>query len=441
MKWSTLPVLLVVILHFSGQIRVTAGQDTNVRYILYDVNPGEGFNLRRDVFMRVAVFVKKLNQAKRGKFVLVLPPWGRLFHWQTRELGRQVKIPWKSFFDVNSIRRYVPAIELEEFLEREGPIIDTVLYLQSYKEGWEGNFEYKHDFRECLSENHPYVKEEEFFSGWFWDYEEIKARNFQCLSVQGPTSVIKDLILNDMGGQRAIMLDRAENLLHDYFGDAEYWMARRSMRFADDLVQVADEFREKFLSSNNAIDNTVISKKWEDHEAIREPRGGNYLCVHLRRNDYVYSRKKQIPSLTGAAEQVRNKLVDKGLTRVFVSTDASVEEFNEFKVALDDSFEVLKYTPDHETLLRVKDGGVAIIDQLICSRARTFLGTPESTFTFRIQEEREILGFPLEENFNMLCPDDKPHCEKASQWKIVYPPKKPRASFEDTKPTPEHLEL
>lgn len=431
-------------MHFSGQIRFTATQDTNVRYILYDVNPGEGFNLRRDVFMRIAVFVKKLNQERRGKFVLVLPPWGRLYHWQTRELGYQVKIPWKSFFDVDSIRRYVPAIELEEFLEREGPIIDTVLYLQSYKEGWKGNFEYKHDFRECISDHLPYAKDstqDEFFSGWFWDYSEIKARDFKCLSVQGPTTVIKDLILNDMGGQRAIMLDRAENLLHDFFGDAEYWMARRSMRFAQDLVQAADEFRQKVLNSNDETDNTVISEKWEDQEAEREPRGGNYLCVHLRRKDYVHSRKNQIPSLKGAAEQVQSKLVEKGLTQVFVSTDAPMEEFNEFKAAFNDPFRVVKYVPDQETLLKIKDGGVAVIDQIICSRARSFLGTPESTFTFRIQEEREILGFPLEENFNMLCPDDKLNCEKASQWKIVYPPKKAKKSSEELKSTHEHHEL
>ena len=31
----------------------------NTRYVLYDVNPGEGFNLRRDVYMRMAVFVRK----------------------------------------------------------------------------------------------------------------------------------------------------------------------------------------------------------------------------------------------------------------------------------------------------------------------------------------------------------------------------------------------
>ena len=41
------------------------------RYILYDVNPGEGFNLRRDVFMRMAVLVKKLNELFPQKFFLV----------------------------------------------------------------------------------------------------------------------------------------------------------------------------------------------------------------------------------------------------------------------------------------------------------------------------------------------------------------------------------
>lgn len=48
----------------------------------------------------------------------VLPPWGRIWHWQTQELGYQVKIPWSTFFDVESINRFVPVIELEEFLRK-----------------------------------------------------------------------------------------------------------------------------------------------------------------------------------------------------------------------------------------------------------------------------------------------------------------------------------
>ena len=46
----------------------------------------------------------------------VLPPWGRLYHWQTRELGPQTRIPWRDFFDVESIARFVPAVDLDEYL-------------------------------------------------------------------------------------------------------------------------------------------------------------------------------------------------------------------------------------------------------------------------------------------------------------------------------------
>ena len=42
-------------------------------------------------------------------------------------------------------------MELEDYLQQEGPIIDTVYYLQNYAEGWKnGHFEEKHDFRECI---------------------------------------------------------------------------------------------------------------------------------------------------------------------------------------------------------------------------------------------------------------------------------------------------
>ena len=88
------------------------------RYILYDINPGEGFNLRRDVFVRIAVMVKKMNEnSSKFSYTLVLPPWGPLYHWQTKSLGDQTKIPWKNFFDVESISRYVPSLDFEDYLK------------------------------------------------------------------------------------------------------------------------------------------------------------------------------------------------------------------------------------------------------------------------------------------------------------------------------------
>ena len=53
MLWLYL-ITASVILCWGGQ----ASSGVKTRYILYDVNPGEGFNLRRDVYMRMAVFVR-----------------------------------------------------------------------------------------------------------------------------------------------------------------------------------------------------------------------------------------------------------------------------------------------------------------------------------------------------------------------------------------------
>ena len=84
-----------------------------IRYLIYDVNPGEGFNLRRDVYIRIANLVHFLNELE--PWILVLPPWGNLYHWQSDVL--QEKLPWSHFFDVNSLKRHVPVIEFEEFLQ------------------------------------------------------------------------------------------------------------------------------------------------------------------------------------------------------------------------------------------------------------------------------------------------------------------------------------
>lgn len=101
-------------------IVLVKGDDT--RYLLYSVNPGEGFNLRRDVYMRAATLVKELR--KTEDWVLVLPPWSNLYHWKTKYLQESLK--WEKFFDVPSLSEYVPVIEFDDYLSREGRSIDEV---------------------------------------------------------------------------------------------------------------------------------------------------------------------------------------------------------------------------------------------------------------------------------------------------------------------------
>lgn len=39
---------------------------------MYDINQSEGFNLRRDVFIRMATFIRRLNQISNHNWILVI---------------------------------------------------------------------------------------------------------------------------------------------------------------------------------------------------------------------------------------------------------------------------------------------------------------------------------------------------------------------------------
>ncbi|EDO42965.1 predicted protein, partial [Nematostella vectensis] len=80
------------------------------RYLSYGVASEEGFNLRMDVYIRIANLVKLLRHHHRQDWTLVLPPWEHLYHWNTSR--KQDQIPWAMFFDVPSLYLYTPVVEL-----------------------------------------------------------------------------------------------------------------------------------------------------------------------------------------------------------------------------------------------------------------------------------------------------------------------------------------
>lgn len=388
------------------------------RYILYDVNPGEGFNLRRDVYMRVASFVQKLRQENLADdWILVLPPWGPLYHWKSKDLGLQMQVPWGKFFDLPSLSRYTPVIEFSQFLKDHGLVIEELYYLQHYAEGWtDGKWEERMDLRECMEEV-PYSMEEDGrYRGWFWGFEEPYAEDFHCLSIQGSSSTLIPLIHNSRAS--SIMIDRAEVILHDIYGNEDYWMVRRSMRFADRLIEIGNDFRHLHMESDDKSDKTEISENWMiDHPDPGTATGGPYMGVHLRRQDFVQARPNDVPSVEHAARQINKKLQELNLTVAFIATDAPNSEFSILKRHLPGA---IRFQPNLELRKEMGDGGVAIVDQWICAHARYFTGSYESTFSFRIQEEREILGFSPETTFNRLCGNNQTECKQPSRWTIAH---------------------
>ncbi|KAM4669127.1 LOW QUALITY PROTEIN: GDP-fucose protein O-fucosyltransferase 2 [Amazona ochrocephala] len=386
------------------------------RYLLYDVNPPEGFNLRRDVYIRIASLLKTL--LKSENWVLVLPPWGRLYHWQSPDI-LQVRLPWSEFFDLPSLNRNIPVIEYEQFLaESGGPFIEQIYVLQGYAEGWkEGTWEEKIDERPCIDQLMYSKDKHEYYRGWFWGYEETRGLNVSCLSVQGSASVVAPILLKNTSAQ-SVMLDRAENLLHDHYGGRDYWNTRRSMVFAKHLRVAGDEFRNKYLQSTDEADRTHYNEDWTQMKVkMGTALGGPYLGVHLRRKDFIWGHREDVPSLQGAVKKIRSLLEMLKLERVFVATDAVEEEVELLKKLLP---EMVRFEPSWEELELYKDGGLAVIDQWICAHARYFIGTSVSTFSFRIHEEREILGFDPKTTYNRFCGEKEKNCEQPTHWKIVY---------------------
>lgn len=62
------------------------------------------------------------------------------------------------------------------------------------------------------------------------------------------------------------MIEHAEVALHYMFGNKLYWHARKSMRFSNQLISVAAEFRKLYLNSTDKEDNTILPEDWQNEK-------------------------------------------------------------------------------------------------------------------------------------------------------------------------------
>lgn len=365
-------------------------ENNGKKQIFYDVNPPEGFNLRRDVYMRFAIMLSEAQKRGKENWELVLPPWYNLFHWKT---DRRVSKPWGQFFDVNSLKSYAPVVEMHEvFVKTKKKVLELdILYiLENYEDAFEdGVFKEKWEIVGDCSH-----------SGNFWGYNNVTVKEVLCVKFQGKNSKLWELISLHPNNKK-IMFAHGEIPLHDSYGTKTYWDCRKSMKFNKNLVNIAKKYVSQYLNCKTEKCKT-------------------YLSIHWRRQDFARSRGNDVPTISGTAKQIHSALKKlPNIQKVFIATDASMAELNKLEKELTDlGYEIHFFLPSASIIEEYGDGGIAIIDQIICSYAAYFIGTHESTFTYRIQEEREILGFDSKTTFNRLCPDTG-RCEKVPKWTIV----------------------
>ena len=164
------------------------------KYLIYEVNPGEGFNLRRDVFIRVANLVKLL-QSQGENIILVLPPWRTLYHWKSER--QENALPWRKFFDIKNINKYVSVIEFQDFVRiNKSPGIDLIVYLQRHPDGFSNGWDEKIEEDNCKDKPVYWKDSDGTYHGYFWGLENVYGRDFKCVSVQGTAKILSEYIVS-----------------------------------------------------------------------------------------------------------------------------------------------------------------------------------------------------------------------------------------------------
>lgn len=167
---------------------VVLDQDDPV-FIMYSVNPVEGFNLRRDVYLRMAIFLMNLKTIESySNARLVLSPFTHLYHWKSH--FRQSNMFWNHFFDLDSLKLYTDVIDMWEFfdivhknMKRDSLQISEVYVLQHFETMFEsGVFVDKFEETACsLNEYDNYH---------FLEYYNITEKTITCLNFQGSASLL-----------------------------------------------------------------------------------------------------------------------------------------------------------------------------------------------------------------------------------------------------------
>ena len=91
-------LLLIISILFSNLIYVHTETEINEKYLFYDINPVEGFNLRRDVYLRIANLIDSLNKYdKMNSFYICFIRYQTSFSFDI-QIGKQQTLNGRSFF-------------------------------------------------------------------------------------------------------------------------------------------------------------------------------------------------------------------------------------------------------------------------------------------------------------------------------------------------------
>lgn len=176
-------------------------------FILYDINTVEGFNLRRDIYIRLVNFLHLLRRKKHYENAyLVLPPFYRLYHWNLNVDVRSKTdgwdpddvVFWNHFFDLDSLKRYAPVLDLWEYFDvmkecfgsGNQIVVDNVFRLQNFEDMFQGGkFEEKFEVKKDCDEHAWHVRGQ-----FIYLYSNFTLHQTNCVDFQGSGMILHGLL-------------------------------------------------------------------------------------------------------------------------------------------------------------------------------------------------------------------------------------------------------
>jgi peptide-O-fucosyltransferase len=328
-------------------------------YLLYDVYYGERFNFRKSLIKRVGSTLGILEKYTDYKWVLVLPPF------RGSEGGGVEFSEWSEFFDMNRLKGHKENImEWDKYMQQAGDVIDVVIR--------------KEDKETCGQKMEKYGVRK---SGEKWDLmgRKVTIKEFMCAPGKGQFKQLSassrgllDMVIEAVeGGATSVMIDDFREISPAH-KRAPYWEWRQHLYFAEELQSEATRFLAPF-----------------------EKEG--YIAMHMRRTDFVTGHKKTYSNTEEVATLLQKLASDAGLKHVFVATDSKDDELDKITNSLDaHGITLHRYKPGHYGEPKIDYNNptgnlkLALVEQILCSRAKAFVGTKSSHFSKEINLERKM---------------------------------------------------
>jgi hypothetical protein len=340
------------------------GTGKTAKYLMYDVGPGERFNMRKAVLTErvipLMVNLKKIDPS----WTLVLSPF--------RQFGESTFERWSDMFDTEKMKGLVPGMQMLEAVDYLAwrKRIDQVIFLGSEcPPGIEDRSDFDHSMFgkpctigqcKCSKDYRPDAADESF--------AEAVDKYVKGASVNNP---------------KAVLLTNFENVMPMHVSGVEKEKIKIGNRakvvFNDNINAAAADFHTKIMG------------------------GDEFVSMHWRQGDFLRSTK-DLPSLEVIGKGVADKCKELGLTNFLLLTNGdqnSVERLSQMLNAEGVKlyrFAKEAYESKEATDMKYpgQDGysslQVAAIEQSLAAKGKTFIGTSTSTFSKQIHLERRVLG-------------------------------------------------